>query len=85
MIVFKSINKINKLVDFKNNIGFVPTMGALHEGHVSLVKKSKKMCTKTIVSIFVNPKQFNSKKDLNKYPRNINKDLNIIENLINAS
>ncbi len=62
-----------------NDLGFVPTMGGIHKGHLSLINKSNKLCKKTIVSIFVNPKQFNSKKDLRSYPRNINKDLNILK------
>ena len=64
MIIFKSINRLNKEVNFKANIGFVPTMGALHKGHFSLIKSSKKKCKKTLVSIFVNPSQFNKKNDL---------------------
>ena len=47
-----------------NDLGFVPTMGGIHNGHLSLINKSKKLCKKTIVSIFINPKQFNKKKDL---------------------
>ena len=66
MIIFKSINKLNKEVNFKADIGFVPTMGALHQGHVSLIKKSQKKCKKTLVSIFVNPAQFNNKEDYKK-------------------
>ena len=62
-----------------NDIGFVPTMGGIHKGHISLIKQSKKLCKKTIVSIFVNPKQFNNKDDLDKYPSNINKDLSILK------
>ena len=81
MIIIKSINKLNKEVNFKANIGFVPTMGALHKGHLSLIESSKKKCQKTIVSIFVNPSQFNNKKDYKKYPRNISKDLNILKKL----
>ena len=46
-----------------SSLGFVPTMGSLHKGHISLIQKSKKMCSKTLVSIFVNPTQFNNKKD----------------------
>ena len=63
-----------------NDLGFIPTMGGIHKGHLSLINKSNKLCKKTIVSIFVNPKQFNNKKDLKSYPRNIKKDLNILKN-----
>ena len=62
-----------------NDLGFVPTMGGIHRGHLSLINKSNKLCKKTIVSIFVNPKQFNNKKDLRSYPRNIKKDLKILK------
>ena len=46
-----------------NSVGFVPTMGGIHKGHISLINKSKKNCKKTLVSIFINPKQFNNKND----------------------
>ena len=62
-----------------NDLGFVPTMGGIHKGHLSLINKSNKHCKKTIVSIFINPKQFNNKKDLKSYPRNIKKDLKILK------
>ena len=62
-----------------NDLGFVPTMGAIHRGHLSLINKSKRTCKKTIVSIFINPKQFNNQKDLKSYPRNIKKDLQILK------
>ena len=81
MIIFKSINKLNKEVNFKANIGFVPTMGSLHKGHISLIKSSKRICNKTLVSIFINPTQFNKRKDLKNYPRNLKKDINILKRL----
>ena len=62
-----------------NNVGFVPTMGGIHKGHISLINKSKKNCKKTLVSIFINPKQFNNKNDFKKYPSNINKDFFLLK------
>ena len=81
MIIFKSINKLNKEVNFKANIGFVPTMGSLHNGHISLIKSSKRICKKTLVSIFINPSQFNKISDLKNYPRNLKKDIAILKKL----
>ena len=62
-------------------IGFVPTMGALHKGHESLILQSKKRCDITICSIFVNPTQFNDKTDYENYPKNLDSDLAILKNL----
>ena len=62
-----------------NDVGFIPTMGGIHKGHLSLIDKSNQFCNKTIVSIFINPKQFNNMKDLKNYPRNLKKDLNILK------
>jgi len=64
-----------------SNLGFVPTMGGLHKGHISLIKRSLKECSKTIVSIFINPTQFNDKNDYKKYPRNSKRDLSILKKL----
>ena len=81
MKILLNNNDLNEALNNVSNLGFVPTMGSLHKGHISLVKKSKKQCSKTIVSIYVNPKQFNSKKDFKSYPRNSKKDLSILKKL----
>ena len=79
-IILNSL-KLKKELREIQNLGFVPTMGSMHKGHEYLIKKSKIKCKKTLVSIFVNPKQFNNKKDFTRYPRNLNKDLLILKKL----
>ena len=64
-----------------DDIGFVPTMGGIHKGHISLIRKSIKFNKKTIVSIFINPKQFNDIEDFKSYPSNIKKDLAILKKI----
>ena len=81
MKLIKHITDLNKAINRENGLGFVPTMGSLHKGHEALIKKSQKKCKKTLVTIFVNPTQFNSKKDYKNYPKNINKDLQILKKL----
>ena len=82
MQIFTTKNKIVhylKKLEKKQIIGFAPTMGALHEGHTSLIKESNKECDVTICSIFINPTQFNSSKDLANYPNTLNKDLELLK------
>ena len=67
----KNLNKVNK----SKKIGLVATMGSLHGGHLALIKKSKNLKFFTVVSIFVNPLQFNNKSDLKKYPIQEKKDI----------
>ena len=81
MKLIKQITDLNKAINNENELGFVPTMGSLHKGHEYLIKTSKKLCKKTLVSIFVNPTQFNDKNDYKDYPRDLNKDFKILKRL----
>ena len=79
MKVFKDKLELSAHLSTKSKVGFVPTMGALHYGHVSLIKMSVSQCDVTVCSIFVNPAQFNDKNDLLNYPRTVEKDLEMLE------
>ena len=81
MKLIKQITDLNKAINKEKGLGFVPTMGSLHKGHEFLIKVSKKRCKKTLVSIFVNPTQFNNRDDYKTYPRNLSNDLKTLKKL----
>jgi pantoate--beta-alanine ligase len=83
MILYKIASQLQQYLEQQKaagkTIGFVPTMGALHQGHISLINNSKATCDITICSIFVNPTQFNDAKDFEKYPITIEQDIDMLE------
>ena len=83
MIIFNSVKSLeNHLTDLQKQhktIGFAPTMGALHMGHISLISIAKAQCDIVVSSIFVNPTQFNDLADLDKYPRTMDADIALLE------
>jgi len=81
MKIISNKAKLIKLLKKETNIGFIPTLGALHQGHDSLIKRSLVECNKTVVSIFVNKPQFNAKNDFMKYPRVLKKDISRLKKL----
>ena len=81
MIILKNPSEVRSNLANKKNLALIPTMGNLHAGHISLIKKAKNYASTIIVSIFVNPIQFNSQNDLKNYPRTLTKDINILNKL----
>ena len=81
MEIILTENRLKEFIQNETNLGFVPTMGAIHKGHASLVKKSILQCDKTIVSIFVNKPQFNKKVDFKEYPRLLKNDILALKKL----
>ena len=81
-MLVNSASEMQKICrDIKGTIGFVPTMGYLHEGHLSLVRAARKRCNTLVVSIFINPSQFSPNEDLALYPRNIELDVKLLTEL----
>ena len=86
MMLIKTVEELQEVMfrvhSSGKSVGLVPTMGALHDGHLSLIKRARRENQATVCSIFVNPTQFNNKEDLEKYPRTLDNDLELIEDYV---
>ena len=89
MVVVKLKSRISEIISqyksSRNKVGFVPTMGALHKGHMSLVRKALSENDLVFVSVFVNPTQFDNKQDLEKYPRTLERDVELLKTVSEAN
>lgn len=80
MIIITTFEELRQaLADLPRSVGFVPTMGYLHEGHISLVRRARSECSTVVASIFVNPTQFSPTEDLSTYPRDLPRDLTLLD------
>ncbi len=81
--IARSVSELRKSIDSARRsgkkVGFVPTMGYLHDGHIALIKRARQRCGCVVVSIFVNPRQFGPKEDFKRYPRDLRRDMNILK------
>lgn len=84
MKLARSVKELRRIISDRNlsPLGFVPTMGALHSGHLSLVSNAVGMCPRVVVSIYINPTQFNDKNDLKNYPRTPEMDINLLQGVL---
>ena len=78
---YRSTRDLKDIISNYNDIAFVPTMGNLHEGHLRLVERAKSLSNNVVVSIFINPTQFNSKKDFDTYPKTLANDKDILKSV----
>ena len=78
MKIISSKKKLIKIIQNEKNLGFIPTMGAIHKAHIAMVKKCNRLCNKSIVTIFINQPQFNRNSDYRKYPKVLKKDISIL-------
>ena len=78
MKIISSKKKLIKIIQNEKNLGFIPTMGAIHKAHIIMVKKCNRICNKSIVTIFINQPQFNRKSDYKNYPRVLKKDISLL-------
>jgi len=78
MKIISSKKKLIKIIKGEKNLGFVPTMGAIHKAHIAMIKRCNSVCNKSLVTIFINKPQFNRKSDFRKYPRVLKKDISVL-------
>ena len=78
MKIISNKKKLIKIIQSEKNLGFVPTMGAIHKAHTTMIKRCNSVCNKSLVTIFINKPQFNRKSDFRKYPRVLKKDISVL-------
>ena len=81
MKIISNKKKLIQIIKNEKNLGFIPTMGAIHKAHIAMIEKCNNLCNKSLVTIFINKPQFNRKIDYRKYPRTLSRDISILKRL----